>query len=72
MHDHLAWGSVELHLGTLHEDVSWRHDHGEVEDKANLTVTESRALMSGDAKELMQVPDIHRVPVTSDLKSVSP
>jgi 3-mercaptopropionate dioxygenase len=71
VHDHLAWGLVGLYRGTQDEDVFARHDHGEVEDEANLTILESRALVPGDFYELLPETDIHRVRTTSDVTSVS-
>jgi predicted metal-dependent enzyme (double-stranded beta helix superfamily) len=71
VHDHLAWGLVGLYRGTQDEDVFARHDHGEVEDEANLTIMESRALTPGDFYELLPETDIHRVRTTSDVTSVS-
>jgi predicted metal-dependent enzyme (double-stranded beta helix superfamily) len=71
VHDHLAWGLVGLYRGTQDEDVFARHDHGEVEDEANLTIMESRALAPGDFYELLPETDIHRVRTTSDVTSVS-
>jgi predicted metal-dependent enzyme (double-stranded beta helix superfamily) len=71
VHDHLAWGLVGLYRGTQDEDVFQRHDHGEIEDEANLTVRESRALVPGDFYELLPETDIHRVRTTSDVTSVS-
>jgi 3-mercaptopropionate dioxygenase len=71
VHDHLAWGLVGLYRGTQDEDVFARHDHGEEEDKANLTILESRALVPGDFYELLPETDIHRVRTTSDVTSVS-
>src|SRR5919107_2520331 len=58
VHDHLAWGLVGLYRGTQDEDVFARHDHGEIEDKANLTILESRALVPGDFYELLPETDI--------------
>lgn len=71
VHDHLAWGLVGLYRGTQDEDVFARHDHGEVEDEATLTILESRALVPGDFYELLPETDIHRVRTTSDVTSVS-
>ena len=71
VHDHLAWGLVGLYRGTQDEDVFARHDHGEVEHEANLTIVESRALVPGDFYELLPETDIHRVRTTSDVTSVS-
>jgi predicted metal-dependent enzyme (double-stranded beta helix superfamily) len=71
VHDHLAWGLVGLYRGTQDEDVFARHDHGEVEDAANLTILESRSLVPGDFYELLPETDIHRVRTTSDVTSVS-
>ena len=71
VHDHLAWGLVGLYRGTQDEDVFARQDHGEVEEEANLTILESRALVPGDFYELLPETDIHRVRTTSDVTSVS-
>jgi predicted metal-dependent enzyme (double-stranded beta helix superfamily) len=71
VHDHLAWGLVGLYRGTQDEDVFSRRDDGSSEERAELVLAESRALVPGDFYELLPETDIHRVRTTSSVTSVS-
>ena len=71
VHDHLAWGLVGLYRGTQDEEVFVRRDDGSVAERAELGLSERRALKAGDFYELLPETDIHRVRTTSDVTSVS-
>ena len=71
VHDHLAWGLVGLYRGEQDEEVFVRRDGGEIEDRADLELSERRALRPGDFYELLPETDIHRVRTTSAVTSVS-
>ena len=71
VHDHLAWGLVGLYRGEQDEEVFVRRDDGALEDRADLELSERRALRPGDFYELLPETDIHRVRTTSAVTSVS-
>jgi len=71
VHDHLAWGLVGLYKGEQAEEVFGRHDHGDQDGHAELTVTERNLLKPGDFYALLPENDIHRVQTTSAVTSVS-
>ncbi|MBV7334928.1 cysteine dioxygenase family protein [Chloroflexi bacterium TSY] len=71
VHDHLAWGLVGLYRGEQEEEVFTRHDDGDREAYANLTLAERNVLRPGDFYELLPENDIHRVRTISETTSVS-
>jgi len=72
VHDHLAWGLVGVYRGRQHETVYRRLDDGHDDARAELEVSRSRTMETGEFYSLLPPrDDIHYVRTLSDEPSVS-
>jgi predicted metal-dependent enzyme (double-stranded beta helix superfamily) len=72
VHDHLAWGLIGVYRGRQHETVYRRLDDGADARRADLEVSRSQTLDTGEFYALLPPrDDIHYVRTVSDVPSVS-
>ena len=72
VHDHLAWGLIGVYRGRQHETVYRRLDDGIDEHRAELEVSRSQVMDTGEFYALLPPrDDIHYVKTVSDVPSVS-
>jgi len=72
VHDHLAWGLIGVYRGRQFETVYRRLDDGEDQDRADLEVSRTQTMDSGEFYSLLPPrDDIHYVKTVSDVPSVS-
>ena len=72
VHDHLAWGLIGVYRGRQHETVYRRLDDGRDESRADLAVTRTHTMDTGEFYALLPPrDDIHYVRTVSDVTSVS-
>lgn len=72
VHDHLAWGLIGVYRGRQHETVYRRLDDASDETKAQLEVSRTQTMNSGQFYSLLPpLDDIHYVRTVSDEPSVS-
>jgi len=72
VHDHLAWGLIGVYRGRQHETIYRRLDDGADQDRADLEVTRTTTVDTGEFYALVPPrDDIHFVKTVSDGPSVS-
>ena len=72
VHDHLAWGLIGVYRGQQFETVYRRTDDGADADRADLEVSRTQTMDTGEFYSLLPPrDDIHYVRTVSDVPSVS-